>query len=313
VTDIPEDVRRWVDERQAARASKDFGAADDLRERIREAGFEVVDRPGGSEVRPIATPSLAAGQRQRSRPDGIVQLLDQATTFDVSVQWVVEGWPEDVLRGIDSFRRHHPGRSIQQVIVDISDTDPGLWPEEADVIRLEPDVGWAAARNAGLEHAAGAIVLVVDGSIEATGDVFTPLERALTDPAVGVTGPFGIVTADLHEFRDAEGPGCDAVEAYLMAFRREVFEQGLRFDPRFRFYRTADIELSFQILSKGLRATVTGVPVRRHDHRVWQATAPADRDRLSKRNFYRFLDRWRGRFDLTVAGRRAASGRAPDD
>ena len=50
-----------------------------------------------------------------------------------------------------------------------------------------------------------------------------------------------------------------------------------------------------------------GLPVRRHEHRMWTATPEDRRAALSKRNFYRFLDRWRGRFDLTVAGRRRGS------
>ena len=48
------------------------------------------------------------------------------------------------------------------------------------------------------------------------------------------------------------------------------------------------------------RATVTPVPIRRHEHRMWTATPEEERARLSKRNFYRFLDRWRGRTDLLV-------------
>jgi len=36
----------------------------------------------------------------------------------------------------------------------------------------------------------------------------------------------------------------------------------------------------------------------KHEHRLWEATEPAERDRLSRRNLYRFLDRWRDRTDL---------------
>jgi GT2 family glycosyltransferase len=128
---------------------------------------------------------------------------------------------------------------------------------------------------------------------------------------VGVTGPFGIVTEDLREFRASPGPDVDAIEAYLMAFRRRLAVDGLRFDRGFRFYRSADIELSFQVKAMGLRATVTPVPVVRHDHRMWENTPPDRRAALSKRNHYRFLDHWRGRLDLTVAAPEGAG--ASDD
>jgi cysteinyl-tRNA synthetase len=176
------------------------------------------------------------------------------------------------------------------------------------VLLLRDETGWGAARNAGLTRSIGAIVIVLDGSVEAAGDVVGPLQRVLADQTVGVTGPFGIVTEDLREFHEAPGPEVDAIEGYLMAFRREQIREGLRFDERFRFYRSADIELSFRVKDAGLRAVVTPIPVTRHEHRMWANTPPDRRDALSKRNYYRFLERFRGRFDLTVSGGRPAEG-----
>jgi cysteinyl-tRNA synthetase len=169
-----------------------------------------------------------------------------------------------------------------------------------EVVPLEGDAGWGAARNAGLRRSRGRIVVVVDGSVEPVGDVFGPIEEALSDPGVGVCGPFGIVTTDLREFHESDGPDVDAIEGYLMAFRRDVLARAGLFDERFRWYRTADVELSFRVRDAGLRAAVVPVPVRRHAHRAWESMPPAERDRLSKRNFYRFLERFRGRVDLLV-------------
>jgi cysteinyl-tRNA synthetase len=235
------------------------------------------------------------------RPGDVPELLDWPASFDATVAWLVQGWPEDVERGIAAFDRHCAERSVQHVVVDVTGEDRD-WPAGCDVVSLVPGVGWAEARNAGLGRSLGAVVLVADGSVEIAGDAVGMLAGALADPTVGVTGPFGIVTEDLHDFRESAGPDVDAIEAYLLAVRREQIVAGLRFDRGFKFYRTADIELSFQLKSRNLRAVVTPVPVTRHEHRIWANTPDADRDRLSKRNFYRFLDRWRGRHDLTVAG-----------
>ena len=213
---------------------------------------------------------------------------------------MVQGWPEDVERGIRSFGA---GPDVQHVVVDASGSSAPPALRGVDLVRVPSALGWAAARNAGLRRAAGRIVVLVDGSVEAAGDVLSPLRSALEDPTVGVTGPFCLVSEDLREFRESEGPEVDAVEGYLMAFRRELVEGGLRFDEKFRFYRSADIELTFQIKAMGLRATITPVPVERHEHRLWASTPEPERDRLSKRNFYRFLDRWRGRTDLLVSNR----------
>jgi cysteinyl-tRNA synthetase len=48
----PEDVKALVAEREAARASKDFAASDDLRDRIAERGWVVQDTPAGSVLVP---------------------------------------------------------------------------------------------------------------------------------------------------------------------------------------------------------------------------------------------------------------------
>jgi Glycosyl transferase family 2 len=303
VSEIPDEVRRLAVRREQARRAKDFAAADELRNRIRDAGYQVTDTAGGPVLVP-RTPDERPAPRGRvhQRSDEIETSLDQRPRFDASVQWVVQGWPEDVVRGIASFAKASSDHSIQHVVVDLADTAVD-WPSETEVVRMASQAGWAAARNAGLRRSAGHVVILADGSIEATGDVVAPLMKELKDPSVGVTGPFGIVSDDLREFRDDEGPDVDAVEAYLMALRRELVEEGLRFDEKFKFYRHADLELSLQIKAKGLRATVTRVPVTRHEHRIWTNTNDADRDRLSKRNFYRFLDRWRGRTDLLVRRR----------
>jgi cysteinyl-tRNA synthetase len=310
VSDPPDDIRRLLKAREAAREAKDFAAADALRERIRAGGYMVVDTPAGSEVRPAEPDAPDGAGLGALRPEDVPSLLGHPATFDASVHWLAQEWPEDVVRGVESFRRYQGGLTVQHVVVDVTGTDRGRWPEGVDLVRLAEDPGWAVARNAGLERSAGAIVIVSDGSVEAVGNAPGALIEALRDPAVGLTGPFGIVTEDLRTFHETGAGECDAVEAYLMAFPRTLLQAGLRFDPGFKFYRSADIEFSFQVLARGLTVVVTPAPVTRHDHRMWTETPEDVRQRLSKRNFYRFLDRWRGRFDLTVAGR-AGSLRQP--
>jgi cysteinyl-tRNA synthetase len=295
VGEVPQEVDRLVREREERRRAHDFAAADALRGRVRELGFEIEDTEAGPNV------SAAAHHVRRLKPQEVESVIEAAPAFDVSVNWVVQGWPEDVRRGIEAFRRHAGGRSVQHVVVDAAGIDPGSWPQDAEVVPLDRDHGWGAARNAGLKRAAGRVVVVVDGSIEPTGDVLGPLQRALEDDGVGVAGPFGIVTDDFRDFHPSEGPDVDAIEGYLMAFRREVLSTAGPFDDRFHFYRAADIEFSFRVKDRGLRCVVVPVPVARHEHRMWANTPPGERDRLSKRNFSRFLERWRGRLDLCVA------------
>lgn len=295
--EVPEEVRRLAAERDGARARKDFASADALRDRIAELGFLVSDSPEGPSFSPVALTSEAV---LRVSASAVASRLGEPATFDVSVHWVLEGWPEDVVRGLSAFRANERDRRVQYVIADVTGVGAAALDEGVEVISLEPGTGWGAARNAGLRRSLGRIVLVVDGSIEPTGDVFGPLEETLADPGVGMCGPFGIVSHDLRTFEGSPGPEVDALEGYLMALRRETLELAGMFGERFRWYRTADIEYSFRVKDHGLRAVVVDVPVTKHEHRMWTSTPEAARERWSKRNFNIFLDGFRGRTDLLV-------------
>jgi glycosyltransferase involved in cell wall biosynthesis len=310
VPEAPPELVRLAQERADARAAKDFARADALRDQITARGWAVLDDPAGFRLEPLASEPEAPKEVRAADVDSVLEL---SATTDVSVHWLVEGWPEDVERALIAFRKHLEGRSVQYVVADVTGEDPGRWGEDVEVVRLEHDTGWGAARNAGLKRSTGRIVFVMDGSIEPTGDVLGPLEVALADPTVGVAGPFGITTKDLREFDEAKGPGdVDAIEGYFMAFRREVLWRAGLFDEKFKWYRTADIEYSFRVKDQGLRAVVVPVPVEKHEHRVWFETSPEDRAKWSKRNYYRFLDSWRDRWDLCVAPEPPDHRQGPD-
>ncbi len=296
----PAEIVVLAEERARARAAGDFASADAIRDRLADAGWTVVDEPDGWRLDPVAQ---EPDEPTRVAAGDVASVLDEPAIFDVTLHWVCEGWPEDIDRAIAAFRAHAAARRVQYVVADTTGEMPDRWGSGVEVVSLVEATGWAAARNAGLRCTRGRLVLVLDGSVEPTGDVFGPLETTLEDPGVGLCGPFGIVTADLRQFDEVSGPGpCDAVEGYLMALRRQTLIDAGLFDEKFRWYRTADIEYSFRVRDKGLRAEVVQVPVERHEHRMWFTTDPAERAKWSKRNFYRFLDLWRDRWDLVLSG-----------
>ena len=298
MTEPGADAVTLAEARARARAAKDFAAADALRDELAATGWTVVDEPDGAWRLDPAPAEVAPA---RLDPHVVPSLLEAPATDDVSVHWVAEGWPGDIARAIASLRAHQGSRRVRFVVADVTGDEPGAFGDDVDVLALAEGTGWAAAANAALRRATGRVVIVMDGSIEAAGDVFGPLEQALTEPAVGIAGPFGIVTRDLREFDEAPDAGpCDAIEGYCMAMRRDVVAAVGGFDEKFRWYRTADIELSFRVKDRGLRTEVVPVPVIKHEHRMWFETEPAERAKWSKRNFYRFLDRWRGRWDLVL-------------
>jgi GT2 family glycosyltransferase len=169
------------------------------------------------------------------------------------------------------------------------------------VLRTEHRLGWADAANLGLRNARGGVVVLLDTSVEPAGDFVGPLLAAFDDERVGVAGPWGVSSRDGRQFDEAPAGEVDAVEGYCLALRREALQQVGGFDHRFRFYRNADLDLSFAVRSNGWKAVRTGpLPLERHEHRGWTAESEQERDRLSRRNFYRFLKHWGDRRDLLL-------------
>lgn len=222
---------------------------------------------------------------------------------------VVHGWQLDAERWLTSAFNNTKA-DFEAVIVDNSgDFRIEGWlakrkAERLRVVALKPPLGFSSTVNAGIDAAAGEVVVLFDPGVEFTGDAVSPLVEALADPSVVVAGPFGLrAKGTIKEFEESAGPEVDAIEAYCMAFRREDALAVGGFDARFRFYRNADIDFSFRLRDRGGRAMVVAdLPITRHEHRLWEATEPQERERLSRRNFYRFLDRWRDRKDLLVGG-----------
>ena len=109
-------------------------------------------------------------------------------------------------------------------------------------------------------------------------------------------------------------PAFDAIEGYALAFRRADYVERGPLDEHFDFYRNLDIWWSLVLRDQPEDAPedaaprravrVAGLPVERHEHRGWTSLPEGERDRRSKRNYYRILKRFATRRDLLVAEQR---------
>jgi GT2 family glycosyltransferase len=299
-TDPPDDVRRLLERRSAARAARDWAEADTLRHELAALGWEVQDGPSGSTARPI----LASAPEAAVAPDR----MDEPAAVPLGIVVVAEDHPDDLVRLLRGLGDHPPAVSWELIVVANApsfDLDEVLADVRGSVItevlRSTERLGWADARTLGMRASRGEVILLVDTSLEATGDLAGPIVAAFEDPSIGLAGGWGVRSRDGREFVEAPAGQVDAIEAYCLAVRREALRAVGGFDRRFRFYRNADLDFSFAVRDAGWRAIATEpLPALRHEHRGWTSVPADERDRLSKRNFYRFLDRWRGRTDLLL-------------
>jgi GT2 family glycosyltransferase len=301
----PDEVTRLVEERSQARSSGDYQQADRLRDRIRDLGWEVMDSSAGTTLRPALPPGGDA-EVAYARPEDLASLLDEPASLELTLLVIAEDHPEDLERLLRGLGRHPPLAGWELVVVgnapgfDLADELAGVDLEvEPSVLATSARLGWADAVNLGLRRSRGEVVVLLDPSVEPIGDFVGPLLEAFSDPGVGIAGPFGVSSRDLRQFDEAPPGEVDAIEGYCLAVRRQVLREVGAFDTRFRFYRNADLDFSFAVRAAGWRAVRTGeLPVRLHEHRGWTSLPAEERDRVSKRNFYRFLKHWGDRRDL---------------
>ena len=318
----PDSVLQAAERRSEARASRDWATADELRAEIEAAGWRVTDAGTEFRLEPAHPADQEVGGEIRyGRSDAVPSLLERAPTAVATVVLVVEPGDPAASDAVRAAVQHLPAGSGLVVVGDGIDDraaselgsalDGGADEVTTELVRTSAVLGRAAAINAGIRRASGAIVLVLDTSMQPTGDVVGPVVAALADPAVAIVGPLGLATTDLRRFEEVVprgAPGLDvaAIQGYCMAFRRDDFLERGPLDEGFRFYRNLDIWWSL-VLRAGKEGgrprralALPGLPVTRSEPWAWTSTPPGERDRLSKRNFYRVLDRFRDRSDLAV-------------
>ncbi len=306
---VPAPVAAQVQTRQALRHRQSYQQADSMRQELSHAGYTVRDTERGSLVMPRRLDEEFSVLAHSSDASDCTQLPD---LFEFSVNLLAHNSKDDVTRCIESIRRHSDGHNLEIVVIDNGSTDEtlpylqqlarqgDLTGEKGQTIGLnvlfaDHNMGFAAGRNATMRVSRGRYIMLMDTSIEVKGDIWTPLATALTNTQIGIAGPYGLVTEDLREFHESSGREVDAIEGYLMTFRRELLPEVGWIDEKFRFYRLMDIFYSFFFKAAGyLAVTVPEVEtcIEKHPHREWYSLSEEERRTKSKKNYDIFRDRW---------------------
>lgn len=307
-----------VRERAQQRARNDYAQADQVRQKLNSAGYALRDTARGTLVLP-------------RRPEDEFTVISSSTDipdttqrpnlYDFSLNLLAHNSQKDLERCIESIRKHVYDQQIELVIIDNGSTDDTLAYLQklarggdlvgefgqriaVQVLFADHNMGFAAGRNATMRASRGHSIILMDTSIEVRGDIWEPLAMTLADQSVGVAGPYGLVTDDLRDFREAPGPDVDAVEAYLMAFRRELLPEVGWIDEKFRFYRLMDIFFSFFFKTAGYHVVTTPLVAERiekHPHREWYSLSEDEQVAKSKKNYDTFRSRWHHGESLLVA------------
>ncbi|MBA3943891.1 MAG: cysteine--tRNA ligase, partial [Herpetosiphonaceae bacterium] len=296
-------------QRTRARADRQYVEADAIRSEIRASGYDVQDTVDGTKLRrQLRGSTLSLITRSDAGPNRI----HEPDRYRWSINLIARNSRSDLQRCLSSIARYAGDQKLQVVIIDNGSTDDtvdvlqslaqvghmvtpfgGVLPVE--VLFADHNLGYAGGRNATIRASSGHFVVLLDTSMELVDPIWEALATVLDDPAVGVAGPYGLRTSDLREFSEANEPDVDAVEGYLLAFRRANLQDVGLIDEKFRFYRLADIYWSFFFKAAGLRAVAIPTldkALTKHPHREWYSLTEEEQRTKSKKNYDLFRDRW---------------------
>jgi cysteinyl-tRNA synthetase len=305
---FPEEVSELSRNRIIARRNRDWVVADELRDRLRDKGIFVEDMREGSNLRMLHGRELIpTNWTCISGPNDLVFSPETTTSVDVSMILVNTDCLQDTIRCVDSISSHSNRHSVEIVIVQngmreaVDAQIEEIYRDRQDVtiVHIESQIGDSRAKNAGVCIAQGKNLMIMDSSVEVTGDFIGPILMILEDTSVGIVGPWGLLSKDLKEFEEKTSGKVDAMQAYCLAFRRDTLEVVGLLDEGFRFYRHSDLEYSFRFKYHQYAIVAQdNLPMVRHVHREWERLSEEERELLSTANFKKFLRAWGHHHDL---------------
>jgi Glycosyl transferase family 2 len=304
---IPADILALSHERDALRRRGKYERADALKRQIEEAGYSIKDNPHGAHL--VILPSIEVDGEMYRTARQLPSLLDEPDSCMFSVNILAHTSFEQTRCCAEGVLRFADSTDLEIVLVDNASRDElSIWAEtlkaheqRLHLLRISRSMGEAGARNVGLKRSRGQFIVLLDSRVELTGDVFTPLAEMLADPAVGITGLRGLRTDDLRHFEESSQLEVEVVDGLCMAFRRKLLKKVGLFDERYRYPYFMDVDFNFAVRDSGASVVVTPhLPVLCHPLPPDSNITDAERTRLTKRNFYRFLEKWGQRDDLLI-------------
>src|SRR5260370_592232 len=304
---IPADILALSHERDELRKRGQYDRADALKKLIEDAGYGIKDNPRGAHL--IILPNIEVDGTSYRTARQVPSLLNESDMCLFSVQILANNCSEAAQRCIESIFRHAGTQAVEVILIANASQDELVsWASEFQrevpllhVVHASRRMGEAEARNLGLQQSRGRYILQLDANLELTGDIFTPLAQLLENTEIGITGLRGLHTDDLRHFEASTEEEVEAVAGSCMAFRRKLLKTVGLFDEGYRFPTYMDIDFNFAVRDNGLQAVVTrDLPLTRHPAQSNDTHSDAERTRLNKRNFYRFLEHCGGREELLL-------------
>lgn len=229
------------------------------------------------------------------------------TPVSTAIAIVADGFQEDLITCIKAIR----GFTNTPIHIETSGKENQSLCESlgefASVVTSwqKNKLGWGHSVNKLLTSIESNYVVIMDPSTQFTGDAITPTIAKFAEgfKAVGWRG--GLVNlADGWRSTEDKGAGeVDVLFSYFMGLDRKFVLAAGGANPSATYYRNADIEMSLAIRENGGKLLQIDLPLTQGRHHGYHDVIPEYREKNSKKNYQRILERFRGREDILAPRR----------
>lgn len=219
---------------------------------------------------------------------------------------IAEGFTEDLMKCVIAIQSH------TKTPISIHANGKSNWLDEklfdlnqVSLTQEKNPLGWGNLINNFLEKFTEDFLVIMDPSTIFLGDPIFKTLDSLNSGFQGVGWKGGLVNVD-DEWRSTTDKGSGEVDvlfSYYFALDRKFALKAGGANPSAKYYRNADLELSLAIRAIGGKLIQIDLPLEQSKHHGYYDVDAEYREKNSKKNYQRILDRFRGKNEILAPRR----------
>jgi hypothetical protein len=214
---------------------------------------------------------------------------------------IAEGFTEDLVSCVSSITRH------TNTLISVYANGKSNWlskdlfqTNQVSVTQAKNPLGWGNVINHFLNTFSEDYLIIMDPSTKFTADPIPKTLSTLADGYQGVGWKGGLVNLE-DEWRTTSDKGAGEVDvlfSYYFALDRKFAILAGGANSSAKYYRNADLELSLAMRSVGGKLMQLDLPLEQGRHHGYHDVDSDYRDKNSRKNYQRILDRFRGKNEI---------------
>jgi hypothetical protein len=227
--------------------------------------------------------------------------------MNATVAIVADGFQEDLVQCVKSIREYSnvpihvftSGKENKNLCDPLLEFTPfhGGWQKNK--------LGWGHSVQHLLHTIETQYVVLMDPSTQFVGDAISPAIAEADKGFVAVGWKGGLINLE-DEWRSVDDKGdgeVDVLFSYFMIVNRQFAIDAGGANSSATYYRNADLEMTLSLRAHGGKLLQMALPLTQGRHHGYHDVDSEYRDKNSKKNYQRLLDRFRGRNDILAPRR----------